>query len=68
MFRAVAEEQGVELTYDVADPVVVDGNRQHLRQVLTNLLDNAIKFTGCRDDETRPARGAPVAGDQKRCE
>ncbi len=27
------------------DPVTVEGNHQHLRQVVNNLLDNAVKFT-----------------------
>jgi signal transduction histidine kinase len=44
MFEAVAEVQGIELRLAAA-PAAVEGNRHHLRQVLNNLLDNAIKFT-----------------------
>lgn len=45
MFAPVAEERGVLLTSEVAQPADVQGNRQHLRQLVTNLVDNAVKFT-----------------------
>jgi heavy metal sensor kinase len=45
MFRALAESQGIELNLTRCDATAVEGNRNHLRQVLNNLLDNAIKFT-----------------------
>lgn len=48
MFRGVAEHNDIRLSIDKIEPVVVPGNRQHLRQVLNNLLDNAIKFTADR--------------------
>jgi signal transduction histidine kinase len=41
----VAEEHGLQLEVGRLDEVTVSGNRHHLRQVLNNLLDNAIKFT-----------------------
>ncbi|MCC6511807.1 MAG: HAMP domain-containing histidine kinase [Pirellulaceae bacterium] len=44
MFGAVAESRGVTLTTDVAPGILVDGSRLHLRQLLNNLIDNAIKF------------------------
>ncbi len=44
MFGAVAESRGVELKTDIAEGVLVDGSRLHLRQLLNNLIDNAIKF------------------------
>ncbi len=45
MFEAVAETKEVRLQRLEMTPITLEGNRQHLRQVLNNLLDNAIKFT-----------------------
>ncbi|HWY88676.1 MAG TPA: HAMP domain-containing sensor histidine kinase [Gemmataceae bacterium] len=48
MFEAVAESKGVELKLVNLSPAVVPGEEFHLRQVVRNLLDNAIKFTPAR--------------------
>lgn len=45
MFQGVAESRGIEMTLEAPAPVWVVGNRQHLRQVVNNLIDNAIKYT-----------------------
>lgn len=45
MFRGVSESQGVALHFHSEGPAIVEGTRHHLRQVLNNLLDNALKFT-----------------------
>ncbi len=45
MFEAVAESKGVELKLVRVMAVTVPGEEYHLRQVVRNLLDNAIKFT-----------------------
>jgi heavy metal sensor kinase len=44
MFAGVAEDRGIRVTVEV-HPVVVAGDAGQLRQVLGNLLDNAIRFT-----------------------
>jgi signal transduction histidine kinase len=45
MFEGVADERQVSLEIERLDEVTLPGHRNHLRQVLNNLLDNAIKFT-----------------------
>jgi signal transduction histidine kinase len=64
MFRGVAEQKGVGLELNRLEPVLVRGHASHLRQVIHNLLDNAIKFTpagGRVSVEVRrePAEGGP---------
>jgi heavy metal sensor kinase len=45
MFSAVAENRQIELTTAVEPNIQVMGFGHHLRQVVNNLVDNAIKFT-----------------------
>jgi heavy metal sensor kinase len=44
MFEGVAETQGVRLHAGDLPMVAVPGEEQHVRQVVRNLIDNAIKF------------------------
>jgi heavy metal sensor kinase len=48
MFQGFAEASGIVLECDQAHvaPALVHGNGNRLRQVINNLIDNAIKFTG----------------------
>jgi heavy metal sensor kinase len=45
MFQGIAEQRGISLQVQLPQAVTVRGNRVHLREVIHNLLDNALKFT-----------------------
>ena len=41
----LAEDKGIAIACDAGQPVPVKGNQVRLKQVVVNLLDNAIKYT-----------------------
>lgn len=43
-FEAVFFEKGIELSSEIEDNIIVNGDREHLRQVLEIFLDNAQKY------------------------
>uniref|UniRef100_A0A6S6TVV5 histidine kinase n=1 Tax=uncultured Thiotrichaceae bacterium TaxID=298394 RepID=A0A6S6TVV5_9GAMM len=45
LYDAVAEEKQISFTHQCEDNLVLHGNLQLLAQALTNLLDNAVKYT-----------------------
>jgi heavy metal sensor kinase len=45
MFEAVAEHKGIELRSEIGAGLLVRANRYHLRQIVNNLIDNALKYT-----------------------
>ena len=57
MFEGVADFHDIRLHLAVEPSVKVAGNRYHLRQVVNNLLDNAIKFTAQRHSLVTTSEG-----------
>jgi len=47
LYDVVAEEENIKFEYQVTDNLTLQGNQQLLAQALTNLLDNAVKYTPC---------------------
>nr|WP_326183543.1 HAMP domain-containing sensor histidine kinase [uncultured Oscillibacter sp.] len=45
MMDLVAQEKGVEMTYDAAEGCVVQATRDEIHQVIYNLVDNAVKYS-----------------------
>lgn len=45
MFLGVAETRNITLKAHIEQPLIVPGIRGHLRQLVNNLIDNAIKYT-----------------------
>jgi heavy metal sensor kinase len=41
----LAEDKGISISCDTDQPIRVEGDRVRLKQVVVNLLDNAIKYT-----------------------
>lgn len=45
LFRPVAEEKRIELSYNFPEAILFRGVRKKMQRVVTNLLENAIKYT-----------------------
>ena len=53
LYEPAAEEMGVTLTSEEAKPLHVDGNRELIGQALSNIVDNAIKYSAGATDAPR---------------
>ena len=63
-YEPLAESKGVTMVVDAATPVPFRGDQDLMREALSNLIDNAIKFTpvgGVVRIEARMAEGRPFA-------
>ena len=63
-YEPLAESKGVAMIVDAAMPVPARGDEDLMREALSNLIDNAIKFTpsgGVVRIEARMAEGRPFA-------
>lgn len=45
LYAPIAEEKGLSLVVETADQLLIEGDGGRLRQVIGNLLDNAVKYT-----------------------
>ncbi len=44
-YQPLAESKSVEMSIEAGDPVVVRGDEDLMREAISNLVDNAVKFT-----------------------
>src|SRR5690606_15357915 len=61
--QPVAEEAGITLDTDIADAILLKGNRELLGQALVNLLENALKY-GTPAQDGRILLGIARSGDR----
>lgn len=59
LYEPLAEDAGVAISLEATGPVVVQGNRELLSQSLSNIVDNAIKYSKGHGD--KPAVKVAVA-------
>ncbi len=63
LYEPAAEEVGVVLEAETTGPAVVDGNRELIAQALSNIVDNAIKYTdGAEEPRVRVRLAREAAG------
>jgi signal transduction histidine kinase len=59
--RLLAEEKGLSLIAICDKPIFVNADPMRMKQVLVNLIDNAIKYTAPRSRETGHSEAADVS-------
>jgi heavy metal sensor kinase len=60
--QLLAEDKRIVVTRDAEEPVFVMGDRARLKQVVVNLLDNAVKYTPAGGSISLRVRGEPAQG------
>lgn len=60
LYAGSAEEGGLELTWAIAPEVTIPGDPRQLRRLVTNLLDNAIKYVPAGGHVTVTLEPGPV--------
>ena len=45
LFRPVADEKRIELTYSLPAALPFQGSKRKMQRIVTNILENAIKYT-----------------------
>jgi len=66
LYEVIAEERGITMEVDAPQDLTIEADRLRLRQVVTNLVDNALKY--CRQNgrvriwaqHAAPPNGAPA--------
>lgn len=68
-FKAVAGTKGKKLTIDVIDGILYTGDEKTIRQLVSILLDNAMKYSGCSsvscEKATQTQNNCVTAGDME---
>jgi signal transduction histidine kinase len=66
LYEPLAEETGVELERSVTEAAVVTGNRELVGQALSNIVDNAIKYSQTNGREAKVSVRLERAGGEVR--
>ncbi len=45
LFRPIADEKNIEITYNLPDALPFQGSKKKMQRIVTNILENAIKYT-----------------------
>lgn len=62
LYEPAAEEAGITLESDVREPASVEGNRELIGQALSNVVDNAIKYSARSVEAPRVTVTLEIAG------
>ena len=63
LYEPVAEEAAVELTVESTEGITINGNRELIGQALSNVVDNAIKYSTVGGNEPKAVLGLKRVGD-----
>lgn len=67
LYEPMADEQGIDLVAEAPGPLMVRGVRELFGQALSNLVDNAIKYSAPELGERRTVRIGAERRDQNAC-